>query len=426
MSTLRRLFKAASAAAVRGALASAALGLCCAFIFSAASGATAPPPKAKLTSDDLQRLAAQAADSTTARGAATELRRYLASGPDSVFVPFARVMVVEALLSCRAPQAELEKAMDDAEKALPDKMDARVSFYASLARALSERGIATERALRYANKAVEICPTGADNRQLRSMALSSLGEVQLQTGHAADAAISLAKAVPDSPDSQTVLSLLGQAHEKNGKPELAIEAYVRSAAVFAGRDTSAMKPLRALWIKTHGSLAGLDAKLTSARAVSLKQVALDAHRIQSPRPAPAWRLPDLNENVHDIQSYKGRVLVMDFWGSWCGPCRQELPLIEATHQRYSTNAKVAFVGINWERAEGAEEHRTLARDFVAKNHLTFPMMYDHEHVAVSAYSIQGFPTVFVIDREGIVRYVNIGFDPHVSEIISAQIESLLE
>jgi thiol-disulfide isomerase/thioredoxin len=415
MSILRRLTRAACCVA-----------LVCACVFASAAGAETAPVKSKLTPEDLQRLAVQAADSTTARGAATELRAYLASGPDSAYVPFARVMVVEALLTCRAPQSELEKAMDEAEKALPDKLDAKVSFYASLARALSERGVATERALRYANKAVAICPSDGDNRQLRSMALSSLGEVQLRAGHAADAAISLAKAVPDSPDSQSVLFLLGQAHEKSGKPELAIDAYLRSAAVFAGRDTSAMGPLRALWRKTHGSLNGLDARLAAARSVSLKQVALDSHRLQTPRPAPAWRLPDLNEKIHDMQSYKGRVLVMDFWGSWCGPCRQELPLIEATHQRYSTNAKVAFIGINWERAEGAEEHRSLARNFVEKNHLTFPMMYDHEHVAVNAYSIQGFPTVFVIDREGIVRYVNIGFDPHVSEIITAQIESLLE
>jgi peroxiredoxin len=71
------------------------------------------------------------------------------------------------------------------------------------------------------------------------------------------------------------------------------------------------------------------------------------------------------------------------------------------------------------------QHRTTAREFIQRNNYTFPVMYDHEQVAVKAYQIEGFPTVFTIDKTGVVRYVNIGFDPQVDKILEAQIQSLL-
>jgi thiol-disulfide isomerase/thioredoxin len=116
---------------------------------------------------------------------------------------------------------------------------------------------------------------------------------------------------------------------------------------------------------------------------------------------------------------------MDFWGSWCGPCKMELPFFEAMYRRYKNSPNVAFVSINWEKTDDALEHRTTAREFIKRNNYTFPVMYDHEKSAVQAYQIQGFPTVFTIDKTGVVRYVNIGFDPQVDKILDAQIQSLL-
>ena len=394
-----------------------ALVLVCSSVPRAAAGAAAAP--------DFQALARQASDSTQAKQAATALRAYLAGQPDSSTLPFARVMLVQALLTLRAPAAELLAAIDQAERVLPEHAETRVSFYASLGRALAQRGIAYDRALRYTSRAVALCPKTPDSRRLMSLALAALGEVQLRMGKPAEAAATLARAVADSPDSQTVLAQLGVAYEKAGKDDLALNAYLRSAASFAGNDTSAYAPLRALWKKQHGTLEGLAARLTSMQAAALNQVALEGHAVASKQRAPNWRLPDLDEKIHDLASYKGRVVVMDFWGSWCGPCRLELPLIEAMYQRYKDNPAVAFVGINWERAQGAEEHRSLAREFVKKNRLSFPIMYDHERNAVGSYQIQGFPTVFLVDREGMLRYVNLGFDPHVDQILEAQIQSLL-
>jgi thiol-disulfide isomerase/thioredoxin len=398
---------------------------CAAAPRASAEDAPAVSEARQLEIQKLQRLAQESGDSTKAGAAAAELKAYLAGKPDSSFVPIVRVMRVQALLASRGPAPELLSAIDQAEKSLPGDDNARVQFYGSVGRALAERGVAPDRALHYARRAVELCPKTDEARGMLGYTKAVLGQVQLLTGHPADALVTLKQTVADTPDSQAVLYQIGRAYEKLAKPEQAIDAYVRSAAVFGRSDTSAAAPLRALWKKQHGSLAGLDAKVAGLRSASIKRVALDAHRIEKPRQAPSWRLPDLDEKVHDLASYRGKVLVMDFWGSWCGPCRSELPLVEAAYRRYKNDDKVAFVGINWEKTNDATEHRQTARDYVARNGLTFPIMYDHERGTVTSYQIQGFPTLFVIDREGIVRYVNLGFDPGVDKILDAQIQSLL-
>src|SRR5437016_8789812 len=111
---------------------------------------------------DFQRVARQASDSAQAGEAIATLRAYLAGKPDSTYLPFARVMLVEALLTRKAPAGELLPAIDQAEKVMPDKIETRVEFYSSLGRALAERGIALDRALRYTTRAVALCDRTPD------------------------------------------------------------------------------------------------------------------------------------------------------------------------------------------------------------------------------------------------------------------------
>ena len=365
-------------------------------------------------------------DSTKAGDAAKQLQEYLAGSPDSTYVPFSRVMLVQALVSMHAPAEDLIKAVDEAEKVLPANPELRVEFYVSLCRVLVDRNVALDHAQHYAMMAIDACPKSDEAKPMLAAARSALGDALIAQKKSAEAIHQLGLALPDTRDSAIVLHQLGRAYEQSGKTDLAINSYVRSVAVFGAADSTALAPLQALWKKKNGSLAGLDAQIHTAHQASLKRIALDAHAVGgAPRQAPAWRLPDLDEKVHDMQSYKGKVVVVDFWGSWCGPCKMELPFFEAAYQRYKNSPNVAFVSINWEKAQDAMEHRSTARDFIKKNNYTFPVMYDHEHSAVDAYQITGFPTMFTIDRNGIVRYVNIGFDPHVDLILDAQIKSLL-
>ena len=404
----------------RAGLAAAALALLAIFAPAATRADDKP-----LTQEDFQRIAQASMDSTKAIGAAQELRAYLAGSPDSTYVPFCRVMLVQSLISSRASADDLLKSVDQAEKVLPANPQLRVEFYVSLCRVLVERKIALDRAQHYALTAVNECPKSDEAKPMLAASRSALGDALLAQNKSTEAIRQLNLALPDTRDSAIVLRQLGKAYEMGNQNDQAINYYVRAVSVFGAADSTALPPLRALWKKKNGSLSGLDARIQTAHHASLKRIALDAHALGTPHPAPSWRLPDLDEKVHDLQSYKGKVVVMDFWGSWCGPCKMELPYFEALYRRYKDKPNVAFVSVNWEKTEDALQHRSTARDFIKRNNYTFPVVYDHEQSAVRAYQIQGFPTVFTIDRTGVVRYVNIGFDPQVDKILEAQILSLL-
>jgi thiol-disulfide isomerase/thioredoxin len=144
------------------------------------------------------------------------------------------------------------------------------------------------------------------------------------------------------------------------------------------------------------------------------------------KPAPAWELKDLSGRPVKLADFKGKLVVMDFWGSWCPPCRMELPKFQALYEKYKDNKNVVFLGMNWERPGEAPARMKAVTDFMAQNNYTFPVVIDHDKVAATAYEIEGFPTVYLIDPQGMIRYRNLGYDEGVEQIIEAQLESLLK
>jgi thiol-disulfide isomerase/thioredoxin len=152
-------------------------------------------------------------------------------------------------------------------------------------------------------------------------------------------------------------------------------------------------------------------------------VAFEARRFE--RDAPRWKLADLAGKSLTLASLEGKVVVLDFWGSWCGPCKLELPHLQKLYERYRARG-VAFVTVNWEMAATAAEHRRAAAAFMEENGYTFPVLVDHEQVAVKAHGVEAYPTAFVIDRAGRIRYRNRGYTDGIEHILEAQIEDLLK
>ena len=389
-----------------------------------AGAASAKPQGGQLTVEDLGRIARSAGDSAQAVDVIPELRRYLAGKPDSQYVAFAHIVLVQALITTRAPVASVIQSANAAVPLLPERPEAKASFYVTVANDILNRDGPLDWAVGYAQHAVNECPTDNSYKLLKGMCRTVLGRAQLAKGNVNAAISELEMAVSSSPDSQSTLFHLGRAYEKAGREEEAERVYVRSVAVFAGDDSSAAAPLRALYEKRHHSLAGLDQELAAASRASREHEALGARRYE--KPAPDWTLPGLDEKPQTLAELKGKVVVMDFWGSWCGPCRQELPYFEAMYRRFHGNPNVAFVSVNWERVPDAATHVELARRFIEQNQYTFPVVYDHARTAIEEYGIQAFPTVFLIDRKGSIRFKNEGFSPGIDAVLEAQIESLLE
>jgi thiol-disulfide isomerase/thioredoxin/Flp pilus assembly protein TadD len=411
--------------AIRRATLAPALTLLALLIGFAAFRAAPAAAGNRMAANDLINLNNALQDPARAADAVKTVRSFLASNPDSVYALYMRRMLLAGLITSKAPGLEVAGAADTAIKTFTgeENRQQRAILSGEVAQYLVNRKELPDRALKLARASYREVPPDPNSDALRGYALATLGEAFLFNNRADTAVVVLKRALEFSPDSARVLSKLGGAYEKGGKTDLAINSYVRSLGVYLNTDTTSMAPLRALWIKKNGSVAGLDAAVNSARASSRKNVALDSRRYE--RPAPAWTLPDLQGKDFRLADYKGKVVVLDFWGSWCGPCRQELPVFQQMYERYRQK-DVVFFGVNWEKGGNGQDLKQLVRDFMGKNNYNFPVVLDHERSAQMAYDIQGFPTVYLIDRTGMIRYQNVGVADGIEHILADQIESLLE
>jgi cytochrome c biogenesis protein CcmG, thiol:disulfide interchange protein DsbE len=123
------------------------------------------------------------------------------------------------------------------------------------------------------------------------------------------------------------------------------------------------------------------------------------------QPAPDFELERLDgEGTLRLSDYRGRPVLVNFWASWCLPCREEFPLFAEVRQRHAA-AGLEIIGIVYKDGPQA------ARAFAQEHDGDWPMVLDPDEVAWRAYQGHGLPTTFFIDREGIVRSVSFGPPP---------------
>ncbi|NJN16089.1 MAG: redoxin domain-containing protein [Oscillochloris sp.] len=126
------------------------------------------------------------------------------------------------------------------------------------------------------------------------------------------------------------------------------------------------------------------------------------------RPAPTFELPALAGGMVDLEQYRGQVVVLNFWATWCEPCKRELPALQAAHQRYSDQG-LAIIGVNLADDE-ASNGTTIddIRTFLSGYGVTYAVALDVEGVVTDDYRVFPLPTSFFIDGEGNIRYVHVG------------------
>jgi thiol-disulfide isomerase/thioredoxin len=119
------------------------------------------------------------------------------------------------------------------------------------------------------------------------------------------------------------------------------------------------------------------------------------------RAAPNFRLPDLSGAPVQLTDYRGRWVLVNFWASWCAPCRSETPDLQAFAERHPE--QVAVVGVNQQETAG------VAADFVAQYLVRYPILLDRDGLVSQGYSIgRGLPISMLIDPDGVVVRVYIG------------------
>lgn len=127
-------------------------------------------------------------------------------------------------------------------------------------------------------------------------------------------------------------------------------------------------------------------------------------------PATDFTLTDQYGNVHTLSDYKGKVVFLNFWATWCPPCKEELPDIEALYNDYNLNEdEVVILGITNPSSEEYPNNQDSKKEeiltFIEDNGYTFPVLFDETGEILEIYGISAFPTTFFIDKEGnIVGY----------------------
>lgn len=145
---------------------------------------------------------------------------------------------------------------------------------------------------------------------------------------------------------------------------------------------------------------------------------LDDRTFAIGEPAPDFALTTKDGSVVRLSDLRGKSVVLNFWASWCGPCREEMPEFEEAHRARADRGDLVIVAVN----ELADDSRGAADAFVDALGVTFPVAYDTDTSAVGRrYGVRGLPSTFFIDGEGIVRAATLG--PVFGELLPRGIDA---
>jgi thiol-disulfide isomerase/thioredoxin len=136
-------------------------------------------------------------------------------------------------------------------------------------------------------------------------------------------------------------------------------------------------------------------------------------------PAPDFTLKSRSGENVKLSEMRGDVVMINFWASWCGPCRQEMPLLEEMYKKYSDLGFV-LLGVN------VEEDSSKAGELLREIPVSFPILYDNTNKVTKLYKVVAMPSTVMVDRDGNMRYLHRGYLPGYEAEYVKQIKELIK
>ena len=121
-------------------------------------------------------------------------------------------------------------------------------------------------------------------------------------------------------------------------------------------------------------------------------------------PAPSFTLAALTGQQAALSQYKGQVVMVNFWATWCGPCQQEMPLLDQMSKKYKP-AGFTLIGVN------VDKEAPPVKDLLARKPVSFPVLLDPANQVSKAYHVDEMPSTVIVDRKGQIRYIHRGYKP---------------
>lgn len=153
-------------------------------------------------------------------------------------------------------------------------------------------------------------------------------------------------------------------------------------------------------------------------AASLLMFATTAPAGVTSAAAPDFTLKSSSGTNMKLSEFRGEVVLINFWASWCGPCRQEMPVLDELHRQYKALG-FTVLGVN------VEEDSSAARKLLEEVQISFPVLFDNNSVVSKQYDVVAMPSTVLVDRDGNMRYIHKGYKPGLEAQYLQQIKGLI-
>ncbi|WP_312338642.1 TlpA disulfide reductase family protein [Sphingobacterium sp.] len=252
-----------------------------------------------------------------------------------------------------------------------------------------------------------------------------IGAISLQYADAlmgngqVDKALEILAKVHTASPSETATIAYAKALQAKGR-DLDAFQLIETEVIKEGKEPKLLETLLPLYSKLNNGLSDTTTYLKelNGRIDEMLVTKLKAEMVK--KEAPQFSLVDRSGNEVSLAGLKGKVVVLDFWATWCGPCKMSFPGMQAAVNKYANDQEVVFLFINtWQKEENYKE---LVNNFINDNKYSFHVLYDEmkekDKSVVSAYGVGGIPTKVVIDKDGFIRFQSSGSGSDVEKIVN--------